>query len=178
MPNHDLLDRPSALDKVRQIAESLAQGAHLEPLHVDGLPLMHDEHAYAEVDVDAWRWLPTDVVYERRSTLLGGPVLMTASALVSATGNRRRRLAAERAAAPRWRPLGIVRVVATDRRLFVWHEGAWWSVWFDAVAAWDVDAGIPAFTLSLSEGAPYRLVGDSVPLLILVLVWLARNEVF
>ena len=176
MSNPDLLDRPTALRDARRLAELLAQGAQLEPLHVDGLPLVHGEHAYAEVDVEASRWLPADVLYERRSTQLGGPVLMTASAFVSATGNRRRRLAAERAAAPQWRPLGSVRVVATDRRLLVWHETAWWSVWFNEVTAWDVDARASALTLSLSNGAPYRFVGDSVRLLVLVLLWLARNE--
>lgn len=175
MPNHDLLDRPPALDDARRLAQSLAQGAQLEPLRVDGLPLVPGEHAYAEVDVEAWRWLPTDILYERRSTLLGGPVLMTASALASATGNRRRRLAAERASAPRWRPLGIVRVVVTDRRLLVWHESDWWSVSFDTVVAWEVDAGSLALTMTLSEGAPYRLSGPSVPLLVVVLLWLAEN---
>lgn len=175
MPDGDVLDRPSALDEARRLAESLARGAQLEPLHVAGLPLVLGEHAYAEVDVVAWRWLAADVDYERRSTLLGGPVLMTVSALASATGNRRRRLAAERAAAPQWRPFGLVRVVVTDRRLLFWHEGAWWSVSFDAVALWDVDAGASALTVSLSVGAPYRLSGPSVPLLVLVLLWLAEN---
>lgn len=177
MPDADLLDRPSALDDARQLAESLAQGAQLEPLHVEGLPLLHGESAYAEVDVEAWRWLAADVVYERRSTLLGGPVVMTVSALASATGNRRRRLAAERAAAPQWRPLGIIRVVVTDRRFLVWHESAWWSLSFDAVVAWEVDAGAPALTLSVREVAPYRVVGPSVPLLVVVLLWLAEGPV-
>lgn len=177
MPDPDLHDRPSTLDEARRLAESLAQGAQLEPLHVDGLPLVHGEHAYAEVDVEGWRWLAADVVYERRLTLLGGPVLMTVSALASAIGNRRRRLAAERISAPQWRPLGTVRVVATDRRLLVWHESAWWSVPFDAVAAWDVDAGSPALTLSLTDGAPYGLAGPSVPLLVVVLLWLAEHPV-
>lgn len=177
MPDLDLLDRTPAMDEARRLADSLAKGARLEPLHVDGLPLVHGEHAYAEVDGEAWRWLAADVLYERRSTLLGGPVLMTVSALASATGNRRRRLAAERASATQWRSLGIVRAVATDRRLLVWHESAWWSVSFDAVAAWDVDPVSPALTLSLTEGAPYRLAGPSVPLLVVVLLWLAEHPV-
>jgi len=102
-------------------------------LRLGGVPLLDGEAAYAEIDAEASRWLAQDAIYERRSLLLGGPIVMTATALASCAANRRRRSAAERAAAPQWRPLGLVRVVASDLRLLVYHEDAWWSVWYDAV---------------------------------------------
>lgn len=173
MADTNVLDHAPELSDARRVAESLAHGAQLEPLSIEGLPLAPDERAYAEVDVGAWRWLSHEILYERRSMLVSGPVLTAVSALASAAGNRRRRLAAERAASSQWRPLGIVRVVATDRRLIVWHEGDWWSVSFDTVVAWQVDPDACALVLSLKEGAPYRLAGPSVPLLVVVLAWLS-----
>lgn len=175
MADTNVLDHAPELNDARRLAESLGHGAQLKPLVIEGLPLAPGERAYAEVDVEAWRWLSLEVLYEHRSMMVSGPVLTAVSALASAAGNRRRRLAAERAASSQWRPLGIVRVVATDGRLIVWHEGDWWSVSFDTVAAWQVDPDACAVTLSLKEGAPYRLAGPSVPLLAVVLAWLSAR---
>ncbi len=44
-----------------------------------------------------------------------------------------RRRDAEALAAAQWRPLGPLRILATDRRLLVWHDGAWASVWYHAI---------------------------------------------
>ncbi len=176
MPEAEVLDRPPPLDDARRLAESLARGAQLDPLLIDGLPLVCGEHAYAEVDVGAWRWVAQDVVYERRSMLVGGPMLMAVSALASAAGNRRYRRAAEQAAAPQWHSLGTVRVVATDRRLLVWHEGAWWSVWYRAVAGVHIDADGYGLMLKLRQEAPYRLAGESVPLLVVAVAWLTADS--
>lgn len=176
MPDADVVDRPFTIEDTKLIADALSAGAQLEPLRIPGLPLRAGEYAYAEVDVEAWRWFATEAVYERRSMLLGGPALIGASALACAAGNRRRRRDAERAARPQWRSLGVVRVVITDHRLLVWHEGAWWSVPFENVHTWHVEDGGTALSLSLHDGGPYRLAGGGTLLLALVLLWLSETS--
>ena len=176
MPDASVLERPLSIEDTKALAEALSRGAHLEPLHVPGLPLYAGEDAYAEVDVDAWRWLAAGAVYERRSMMLGGPALMAATALACAAANRRRRLDAERAARLQWRSFGVVRVVVTDRRLILRHEGSWWSVPFEDVRTWDVETGGTALTLTMRDGAPYHFAGDGAPLLSLVIVWLSAVD--
>lgn len=173
MPDAAVLERPLTIEDTKRLAEALSRGAHLEPLHVPGLPLRAGEDAYAEVDVDVWRWLAAEAVYERRSVMLGGPALMAATALACAAANRRRQLDAERAARPQWRALGVVRIVVTDRRLILWHEGSWWSVPFEDVRMWDVGANGTSLTLTLHDGAPYHFAGGGTPLLSLVILWLS-----
>lgn len=87
-----------------------------------------------EFDLFGWRYYGfDDVVYERRTLLLGGPILMPLTGVVSLLGNRRRRVEAERLAMPQWRPLGPIHVVVTEERLLVWFEGEWSSVWLASV---------------------------------------------
>lgn len=168
-------DRPSpALGAAWSLATSLRDGCRLEPLSLDGVPLAGDEPAYAELDVTGWRWLGVDgVAYEQRTLLLGGPVLMCATAVMSAVGNGRRRRDAERAAAPQWRPLGPLRVVVTPRRLLVWHGSAWWSVWLDAIASVHADPAVLRLDLAFDRDPPYRFEGPDVPVLAVVLSWLS-----
>lgn len=154
----------------------LGQGEQLEPLRLDGLPLLVGESAYAEIDAEAWRWLTQDVVYERRSLLLGGSIVMTAGWLASCVGNHRRRLAAERSAAAQWRPLGLVRVVATDLRLLVWHAGTWWSVWYNGIAGCHLESDGCSLVLVFDREPPYRICGASVAILPIVLVWISDHE--
>ena len=176
MPDAAVVDRPFTIEDTKLVADALSAGAQLEPLRIPGLPLRAGEYAYAEVDVDAWRWLATEAVYERRSVVLGGPTLMAATALACAAGNHRRRRDAARAAQPQWRSLGVVRVVVTDDRLLLWNEGSWWSVPFEDVRTWHVEAGGTALSLILHDGAPYRLAGGGTPLLALVILWLSETS--
>lgn len=166
----------SVLDEARDLVESLSTGCRLDPLALDGLPLLDDEHAYAEVDATAWRWVALSVAYEQRALLVGGPLLMCTTGILSAVANGRRRREAERSAAPQWRALGPVRVVATDRRLLVWHLGAWWSVWFDAVSGVHPDLAAHRLDLTFGHDAPYRLEGPAVPLLAVALAWLWQRS--
>lgn len=176
MPETEVLDRSTSLEEARRLVDLLRQGEPLEPLRLESVPLIEGEKAYAEIDAEAWRWLSHEVIYERRSLLFGGPIVMASTALVSFAGNRRRRLAAERAASPRWRPLGLVRIVATELRLLVWHEGAWWSVWYHGLASCHVEPDGCALLLTFEDAAPYRLAGDSVALLSVVLAWISSHE--
>lgn len=173
MSDAAVLERPTSADDASELAEALSRGAQLEPLRVYGVPLAPNERAYAEVDVEAWRLLATEPVYERRSVIFGGPAVTLATSLACAVANRRRRLEAERAAQPQWRSLGVVRVVATDRRLLVWHVDRWWPVPFGDVHGWDIESSGEAFTVTLREGAPYRFARGGTPLLSLVILWLS-----
>jgi hypothetical protein len=171
-------DPPSpALGAAWSLATSLRDGCHLAPLSLDGVPLAGDEPAYAELDVTGWRWLAVDgVAYESRTFLLGGPLLMCATAIASAVGNGRRRRDAERAAAPQWRPLGVVRVVVTPRRLLVRHESSWWSVWFEAIASVHPDPAALRLDVVFDRDPPYRFEGPEVPVLAVVLLWLSSFD--
>lgn len=168
---------PPAVDAACSLAASLRDGCWLEPLSLDGVPLIEDEHAYAELDVAGWRWLHLDgLEYAQHALLVGGPLLMCATGIASAVGNRRRRREAERAAAAQWRPLGPIRVVVTERRLLVWHAGAWWSVWLDAIREMHADPRSLRLDLVFHEDAPYRLEGPDVPVLAVVLAWLSTRD--
>lgn len=101
------------------------------------------------------------VPYERRTLLVGGPILFAASATASAVGNRRRRAAAERLAAPQWRCLGPLRVLVTCDRLLVWHEGSWASVWFASVVDIEHDPANGTLDLYFADDPPYRFVGQA-----------------
>jgi hypothetical protein len=119
--------------------------------------LLLDEVAYIAVDAFGWRWEPAEVTYDRRLLLLGGPIGMAITGLGSVVANRRSRRRAERAAAPAWRPLGPLVVVATDQRLLVWHQHAWWSVWYSAIVGVRRDPAIHQIDLYFGTDAPYRL---------------------
>lgn len=175
-----VLDRDapsSAMESAWSLAASLQGGCWLEPLSLDGVPLMGDEHAYAELDLAGWRWLAFDgVEYEQHALLVGGPLLTCATGILSAVGNRRRRRAAELAAAAQWRPLGPLGVAVTERRLVVWHDGAWWSVWFDAITGIHSDAASLRLDVSFDRDPPYRFEGSDVPVLAVVLWWLSSRD--
>ncbi|MEO7571249.1 MAG: hypothetical protein ABIX10_02320, partial [Acidimicrobiales bacterium] len=109
------------------------------------------------------------VAYERRTLLFGGPYLMALTGIASAIGNGRCRQAAQRAAAPQWRPLGPLRIVVTSQRLLVWFEQAWWSVWYSAVTDIRPDPANRALDLYFDTDPPYRLVGPHVPALAVML---------
>lgn len=160
----------SDLDAARRLSDALANGGWLEPVAINGVSLEPGEAAFADLHASGWRYFALDqFAYERRTLLLGGPLLMALTGVVSAIGNSRRRRDAERAAAPQWRPLGPLRVVVTSRRLLVWFEQSWWSVWYSAIA--DVRAHSEHWSLDLyfHADAPYRFVGPQVPSLTVIL---------
>lgn len=152
--------------EAERLAEALANGGRLEERVIQGVPLGVGEMAYADLTATGWRYFALGhALYEKRTMLVGGPLLMMATGLASAIGNRNARLAAEAAAAPQWRPLGPLRIVLSSERLLVWHRQAWWSVWLSGIT--DLRRYSEHQTLDLFFGAdpPYRLVGpDVVPL--------------
>jgi hypothetical protein len=119
--------------------------------------LLPGEVAHIKAEALGWRWEPAEVTYDRNVLLFGGPVGLAVTGIVSTVANRRARRRAERAAAPAWRPLGQLVVIATDQRLLVWHQGAWWSVWYSAMTAIRLGGGPDEVELHFAADPPYRL---------------------
>ena len=124
-----------------------------------------EERNLCRIGAYGWRYAGADVVYEQRTTIIGGPLLALTTGLLSASDNARRRRIAELEAAPRWQPIGWLNIIATSRRLLVLHQAAWWSVWYSAVTHASHD-GASALALHFHDDAPYCLVGRDVPLLV------------
>lgn len=120
-----------------------------------------EEVVYGEVAAHGWRWLPGDPSYDHRTLLLGGPVGWIVTGGISFARNRHARRAAERAAAPQWRPLGSVTVRVTDRRLLVWWQGEWGVVELSTVITAEA-MGPDGIVLHFATAPPYRLDGPAV----------------
>jgi hypothetical protein len=87
------------------------------------------------------------------------------AALGGAAARRRAQRDAEARAVPQWRPLGMLRVLATNRRLLVWHDGVWASVWLNSILELHpmLDAG--RLDLTFEVDPAYCLAGPWVPYL-------------
>ncbi|MCC5953920.1 MAG: hypothetical protein JJU45_17635 [Acidimicrobiia bacterium] len=128
------------------------------------------EVLHADLGAFGWRYQAMNVFYEEARILaFGGPVLFAAASIGAASARRRARAEAERLAAPQWRSLGGLRVLATDRRLLVWFEGAWASVWHDGIRELHPDLENHRLTLLFDDDPPYALVGPWVPYLTVIL---------
>lgn len=158
------------------LAQAVASGERL-PLQVSPVLLEPGESLHASVTADAWRYLPLDVPYgQQRVVAVGGPLLLGLTAAAVAIGNRRARQAAERQAAPQWRTLGHLPVLATNHRLLVLHERSWASVWYNAIR--QVRPALPEYHLGLvfEDAPPYALEGPWVPYLAVVLATVLAHE--
>ena len=127
------------------------------------------EVLHALSDVNAWRFQGIDVPYVRhRGFAVGGLFTFGLAAAATAAANRRARAEAERLAAPQWRPLGVVEVLATSHRLLVLHGGSWTSVWYEAIRQIRPSLEQDRLELFFDEAPPYLLVGPAVPYLAVV----------
>lgn len=159
----------SEWDDAVELAEQVAHGQPL-PVLTSTVMLDPGEVLHADVGAVGWRFQAMDVFYEEPRVLaFGGPVLLAAASFGAASARRRARAEAERMAAPQWRSLGDLRVLATDRRLLVWYEGAWASVWYDGVRELHPDLEQHRVTLLFDDDPPYALAGPWVPYLTVIL---------
>jgi hypothetical protein len=125
--------------------------------------LLPEERVVSDpVALHGWRYESAEVTYDRKTLMVGGPVLFVLTGAVSALRNRSARRAAETDAAPRWRPLGPLTVLPTTDRLLVWHQDAWWSVWYSAIE--QATCRDQQLQLRFLDASPYLLVGDVSPL--------------
>lgn len=119
--------------------------------------------ALAPVTVDAWRYEAAGLVeYDERTVLVGGPLLMACTAVLSALGNRRRRRAAERAA-HRWHSLGRVRVVVAGRRLLVCSAS---TVSGGTVARVHAHEAYACADVLFADAPPLRLAGRDLDVIV------------
>ena len=124
-----------------------------------GLLLPEERVITDAMTLHGWRYESADAIYDRKTLMVGGPLLFVLTGAVSVLRNRSARRAAEARAAPQWRPLGPLTVLSTTDRLCVWHQNAWWSVWYSAVEQATCDG--PHLHLQFVDAAaPYLLVGD------------------
>jgi hypothetical protein len=152
-----------------RLAAEVAEGERLPELPSPVL-LHAEEMLHAMEHAEAWRYVGLDVIYTRRQGVtLAGPIALSFTALATRIGNRRTRDEAGRLAAPQWRPLGHVPVMATSHRLLVLYEGRWASVWYNAIRQMRPALAQGRLELFFDEDAPYLLQGTSVPYLAVVI---------
>lgn len=154
----------AAIDLANRVAAGDGLPNLASPVLLDAGEVLH-----ADVAADGWRYHAVDITYmEPRVVALGGPLMFGLAAAVSAVARRRARREAEALAAPQWRPLGALRSLATDRRLLVWHEGAWASVWYDAIRELHPDLEAARLDMTFDNDPPYCLAGPWVPYLTVI----------
>lgn len=159
----------SGWDVAVELAEQIADGSPL-PVLASTVLLDRGEILHADVGAFGWRFQAIDVFYEEpRILAFGGPVLFAAASIGAASARRRARAEAEQLAAPQWRSLGELRVLATDRRLLVWFEGAWASVWYDGIRELHPDLEQHRVTMLFDDDPPYAFAGPWVPYLTVML---------
>lgn len=154
----------AAIDLARWVISNGGPPTMPSPVVLDPGELLH-----ADLWAHGWRYQAIDVVYQApRVVAFGGLMVFGLAALGSAAARRRARRDAESRAVPQWRPLGALRVLATNRRLLVWHDGAWASVWLNSIL--ELHPMLDARRLDLTfEGDPaYCLTGPWVPYLAVV----------
>lgn len=159
----------SEWDAAVLLADELALGAHL-PVMPSPVLLEVNEVLHADLTAHGWRFHGVDVVYDEPHVIgIGGPILFTVTAAAAASARRRARAEAERLAAPQWRPLGFLRILATDRRLLVLYQGVWASVWYAGIRQVHPAVHQQRLQLTFEDDPPYALAGPWVPYLTVVL---------
>lgn len=159
----------SEWDLAVRLAEHVGTGGEL-PVLASPVLLDPGEVLHADLSAAGWRFLAMDVFYEEpRAVAFGGPLLIATTALAASSARRRARADAERLAAPQWRSMGGLRILATDRRLLVWFEGAWASVWYAGIREMHPDLPSARVTMLFDDDPPYALAGPWVPYLVVVM---------
>lgn len=159
----------SGWDAAARLADHLTDGGSL-PVMPSPVLLEVDEVLHADLTAYGWRFHGVDVVYEEPQVLgIGGSILFAVTAAAAATARHRARAEAERLAAPQWRPLGYLRILATDRRLLVLYQGAWASVWYAGIRQMHPAVHEQRLQLVFEDDSPYALAGPWVPYLTVVL---------
>jgi len=159
------------------LANRVAAGTELPSLPSPVL-LHAGEVVHADITAEGWRFHGADVTYTApHAVAIGGPLIFGIVAAGNTAARRRARREAEALAAPQWRLLGALRTLATDRRLLVWHDGAWASVWYHAIREFRPDLEAARLDMTFDNDPPYCLAGPWVPYLtVIVTTVLARDR--
>jgi hypothetical protein len=158
----------TGLPSAAQLAANVAAG---QPLPLLSSPVLGaDEVLHAEAVIAGWRFHAAEVVVEHRRLVGTGLFTCGVAAALNSIEGRRAREDAERLAAPQWRSLGSMPVLATSQRLLLLHEGAWASVWYSAIRQVLPRPGEHQLELTFEDGPPYLLAGEWAPYLTVVIV--------
>ena len=171
-PATDGADQTQAWYAATELADWVCGGGHLpkmpSPVLLDGGEVLH-----ADLPAQGWRFHGADITYVAPHVVaIGGPLMFGLTAAGSAIARRRARHEAEALAAPQWRPLGALRILVTDRRLLVWHKGAWASVWFSVIREIRPDLAVGRLDMTFEDDPPYCLAGPWVPYLTVIVTTL------
>ncbi len=166
----------STWDAAVELANQVAAGRDL-PVFQTSVLLDAGEVLHADLPADGWRFEGADVTYAApHAVAIGGPLMFGIVAAAGAAARRRARREAEALAAPQWRPLGPLRILATDRRLLVWHQDAWASVWYNAIRELRPDLEVGRLDMTFENDPPYCLAGPWVPYLTVILTTLLARD--
>lgn len=136
------------------------------------------EVAYLEGWARFGQYFGTDWSYTHSNFVAaGGLGLLALTAGLSAMGNSRRRQEAIAQAAPQWRALGTVPVVATNLRLLGCDQGRWLSWWYGDIRQLVPD--LPKqhrIDLLFERSRPTRFEGGCVAVLAVVLTQLLYGQ--
>ena len=166
----------SECDAAVRLADELTAGRSL-PVMASPVLLEPGEILHADLAAYGWRFHGVDVLYEEPHVIgIGGPIFFAVTAAAAASARRRARAEAERLAAPQWRPLGYLRILATDRRLLVLYQGAWASVWYAGIRQVHPAVYEQRLQLVFEDDSPYALAGPWVPYLTVVLTAVLADQ--
>lgn len=159
-----------------ELANSIAAGGDLpvlpSPVLFDGGEVLH-----ADIAADGWRFHAVEITYEVPHVVaVAGPLMFGVVTAAGAVARRRARRVAEALAIPQWRPLGPLRVLATDRRLLVSHDAAWASVWYHAIREVRPHMDSGRLDLTFDDDPPYSLAGPWVPYLAVVVTTILAGQ--
>ena len=158
------------------LAEHIAAGGEL-PCIASPVLLDAGEVLHADLPAEGWRSHEADITYVApRVVAIGGPLMFGLTAAGSAVARRRARHEAEALAAPQWRPLGALRVLVTDRRLLVWHKGAWASVWYGVIREFRPDLAVDRLDMTFESDPPYCVAGAWVPYLTVIVTTVLAGD--
>lgn len=123
-------------------AGALAGGASL-PREATTAPLGPGEVAHARAaPVGVAGYFGEDTEYRPSFFLVGGPVGLAVTGAASLAHNASKRAEAERAAIPRWHPLGTADLVITNQRLLLSGNGRTGSFWYAETGPLQMATGI------------------------------------
>lgn len=152
-------------DYAQQIARALWAGIPLPAINVYGPVLEPGESAYLSSQAIYSRFAAGDGRYTTLDCLLLGPPAFTVSALaLQGIVNHRRKIAAQRNAAPIWRNTSAAHVILTSDRLLTNSPSGWLSFWHETVQEFYIN--LHKWTMAIGFGGqcpPLRLTGACIP---------------
>ena len=150
-----------------QWASALAGGAAMPSVSA-ALPLGPGEVAHARfAPVAVAGYFGEDTQYRPSFLLVGGPVGLALTGAASLARNAAKKREAQRAAVPRWHPLGTADVVVTSQRLALSGSSQTESFWYAELGPAQMAAGTGGAAVQVQPAGhpPLRIESVWAPLL-------------